>query len=229
MLKSRSFAFFSVPLLAGLFAGATASASTMTFSGLPLPPTTPLTTYSENGITATGNSFIDAFGMPQSAHLDDGGTGLASMIAFTLSGGGLFNTVSFDLSSAGFNYHVCPDNTLQNCITQTYANVQLTGYRNGSLVASTLFDMSLSNGLISPGSLFRNLDTFIIGFGPFPFEGTLANGNVAECTDTPCSHYDIDNVTLSAVPLPAAGGLMLAALAGIAATTRRRSARRAQV
>ena len=163
--------------------------------------------------------FFDA---PGAVHLDDGGTSFARQITFTMNR--RFNAIAFDLIPTNFNYLICDSEELEGCVTETFDNVMLQGFRNGILVGLSIFDMSLNSGHLSFGSLLRNLDSLVIGFAPLPFDGTLPDGRFAVCIESPCSHFNIDNITLAAVPLPAPGLLLVAVLTigGLGALSRRR-------
>lgn len=210
----------SAALAASWLAVGASQAATMTFDGIGFPGTT----WVENGITATGDGDVFAFNVPNTAHLDDSGTPYASQISFTT--GGLFDAASFDLLPTGFDYQVC-DATYTTCTSKTYANVQVQGFLGGSLVSQLLFKMGTAASTITLGTAFAGLDKLVIGFGPMPFLGTFPNGSEGIC-GFPCSHFSIDNVTLTqatpaAVPLSSSAAFLAMAIGGIGLIRRRKA------
>lgn len=176
------------------------------------------TSYSEDGIHADGGGGrIGPFFLPGTAHMDDAASGYASVIRFTMDRE--FNAVSFDIFPTGFNYLVCTDGGAV-CSAASYANIQVSGFSNGSLVAQSVFEMF--GGRFTLDSAFQNIDSFVIGVRNPPFTGTLPDGSEAFCWDYPCSHFDIDNVTLAPVPLPSGGLLLVSALGGLVLMQRRK-------
>ena len=88
-----------------------------------------------------------------------------------------------------------------------YDNVLVQGYRNGALVAEDQFYAGDNPNTHLFSAQFLDLDLLVIGalLPNFPVVG-------GDCIDFPCGHFNIDNVELSAVPLPAALPLYSAAL-----------------
>ncbi len=198
--------------LAAPFHGA--GAATMTFSGINIDPIA--RTYSENGIFASGNGTLGLYSA-NSIHFDDGGTSAPSMVTFTT--GSRFDAIGFDLDPVGFGFHQC-DAITRICENKTFDNVLLKGFDGANLVTSLLFSMGTGKDSypVQLDDTFRNLTAFTIAIvlPSIPFNYFL------DC-DSPCSHFQIDNVELvptveiAPVPLPAtlpleAAGLMILAL-----------------
>lgn len=209
----KSFAF---NLLAAALVSlpAAAGAATMSFDALP-DEGAQLTSYSENGITATGTGGVLAqYGTPGSLHVDDSGSGLASTVDFTT--GGLFDAQGFRLASHGYSFWDVPGPLTDN--------IFVTGFLGGAIKGSFSFILSDVMGAIQAitlGSDFAGIDRLQIRLD-YPV-------NSAEC-DAPCGHFDLEEVTLSGgdiapVPLPASAGLLLLA-AGLLAGVRARHGRR---
>src|SRR5262245_7537526 len=105
-----------------------ASAATMTFTGLPRGEQT--NTWTEGGITAkTGWGAIGSHSRPGMAHIDDGGSGFAFAIGFTMDS--LFNAVSFDIHALTSSY--CSD---WDTCGVPFDNVVVEGWRGGTKVAN---------------------------------------------------------------------------------------------
>ncbi|MEH6404706.1 MAG: hypothetical protein V7750_15115 [Sneathiella sp.] len=162
------------------------NASVMTFDSVPAAGI-PLP-YSENGIfTPAALSFNNL----EAVHIDDFGTGHPDKVEFTMSS--RFDALSFDL----YGY--------PTRVIDPFNNVYVQGWRGGSLVASDEFWMGDFNTYLF-GDLFSNLDKLIIGVQlPVPFSKCFF--------EAPCTHFNIDNVTLTAVPLPASFPIFFAGLA----------------
>lgn len=188
----------SAAAVAMLAAGA-AGAATVTFDALP-DEGAQLTSWSEDGVLVTADGALATYDAAGAAHLDDFGTGFASSLTF--STGGLFAATSFD---------ILPDGTFYDA---PFANVAVTGYVGGSVVASDAFDMFAVNGTYTFSGAFSGIDTLVIGFADAP-PGLV-------CDDAPCTHYSIDSVTLAPVPLPASGALLAFGVVGLAAACRRK-------
>lgn len=154
-----------------------ANAATMTFDACEVS-----SVCVENGITATaGAPFEQITGRP---HLDDEYQGSASSLTFTMRK--QFDAVSFDLNPLGFSEFLPTDR---------YLNVLVQGRADGFLVAQTFFNMGAEPIVFEFGSAFTNLDSLFIGFAEIP-------DNFPDC-NAQCSHYEVDNVTLAPVPIPA--------------------------
>lgn len=189
-LATVLFVFLTVP----------ASAAVMTFKDLPfLNPF--LTEYRENGITMTGDGDLGHFGLSGTAHLDDSGTSFAQFLTFTT--GRRFNAVQFDIFPLGTDF--CADGGSGAC-NDPYDNVSVQGFRGGAVVAEDIFFGGENLNTYVFGADYSNLDQLVIG-------ALLPNAALGGfCIDAPCGHFSIDNVELSAVPLPAALPLFSAAL-----------------
>jgi hypothetical protein len=196
-----------------------AFAATMTFTGLSLDPLA--RTFSEDGILASGNGFLGIENGSGGLHLDDAGTSAPSKVSFTMATN--FNAVSFLLDPVGFDFLVCSGRS--SCSEPTYLNVLVQGFSGSTLVSDLTFDMgsSLDPYLVSLGSAFSNISSLLIGviypdvasFRAMP--GVTSAGPCA-----PCSHFNIDNVTLAPVPLPAGLPLAVTGLGLLAFVARRR-------
>lgn len=202
-----------------------AGAATMTFDGIEGY----VEEYSEDGIAVVGlGGQVGPFRLPGTAHLDDGGSGYAGALSFTMAAP--FDAVSFDVFPTSNDYQLCRDvdgDTL--CEPYAFENVQVTGYAGGVAVASDTFDMVAQAGTYAFGAAFTGLDRLIIGFAPEPDLPTLPSEEpYLYCYAPPCTHYSIDNVTLrpsvpSVVPLPATGALLGLALPTLLLLRRRRA------
>lgn len=203
---------------AAMLAASAAGAATVTFDDLP-DEGEQLESFSEDGVlvTASGGA-LAFFGLPGRAHLDDGGTGFASSLSF--STGGKFSAVALEIAPSSNAYKVCADpDGIEDCSPLSFANVAVTGFADGSTIASDAFDMSAVSGVFTFGAAFAGLDRLVIGFSPPP---SAPAGRFVFCFDSPCTHFDLDSVTLAPVPLPASGALLAFALAGLAARVRRK-------
>jgi hypothetical protein len=205
-----------------------APAATMTFNNYDFATADFMArNYTEAGITAKGNApLIESFGRGggNSLYLADGGWGGPNLLTFSMAT--LFDAISFDLTPSLFNYFVANPLT-GKAERSSFVNVRVQGYDASGVVASLAFDMGslIEAKTYSLGSAFKNLTSLVVGFGPTPgFGASLPVGpnSEARCTDSPCSRYRLDNVTLAPVPLPAALTLMLSALGEMAFVARRR-------
>ncbi|MGB3147622.1 MAG: hypothetical protein WBA91_07680 [Paracoccaceae bacterium] len=189
-------------LAAFVWAGPSHSASAATITFATLPDEGALaTSYSENGILATATGGLLAFVTgPGLAHIDDAGTSLTNAVNFTT--GGLFDAISFDLISLGYDFIGTPGGFPNNIV--------VTGFLGGSSMTSATFLLSDVPGQAQSfllGPAFMGIDLLRIALS-YPATG-------APC-GAPCGHFDLDSVTLAPVPLPASlwilasGGLMLA-------------------
>jgi hypothetical protein len=178
-------------------------------------------TYSEDGIFASGNGTLGLYAGSM-LHFDDGGTSAPSTVTFSMST--LFNAVSFLLDPVHFDFFVSFEDG--SYIQPTYTNVQVQGYQGAALVADLKFDMgsSLDPYKVKLGNSFSSLSSLVI---------SILYPNVAEYRAmpgvryaggcAPCSHFNIDNVKLSPVPLPAGLPLAASGLALLAFAARRRA------
>jgi hypothetical protein len=175
-------------------AASTASATVITFSGLPGTTGDPLAPYTEAGftVTPTSGNWLEAhaFGNPlPSIYVVDFNSAPFGALAVT-HGGDLFSFNSLDLESE-----------------PTPSGWELRGSRGGVLV----FDLADSrpggsfNTILSPSSLLIDTLTFDVSAGPGSF------------------NVDNINVELAAaVPEPASFVLLLAGISGLGLARRRR-------
>lgn len=181
-------------------------AATMSFDSLSYPAFA--TTYSENGITATSLQpggilapFTNGFA-PGTLHIDDAGTSHTNGAGFTLDSGSLFDSAVFSLTSLGYDAYYA--STLGGALPW---NISISGYYMGTEIAMQKHQLSdiagtLQNILFSaPGALFDRVSIQL----NYPV------GTIAACA--PCGHFDINDVTISPVPLPAAGLVLTSGLA----------------
>lgn len=198
-----------------------AAAATMTFGSLVGYPFTQ--TYSEDGITANavGYGYLGFENGSGGLHFDDAGTSAPSKVAFSMASN--FDAVSFVLDPVGFDFLVCSG--LASCSAPTYLNVLVQGFRGSSLVSNMVFDMgaSLDPYTVNLAGLFTNLSSLMIGV-IYPdvayFRSQAGVTSAGLCA--PCSHFNIDNVTLAPVPLPAGLPLFVSGLGALAFVSRRR-------
>lgn len=212
--------------LSAFLATTQAQAATMTFNSLTDPIAT---SYSENGITATGNGHMGMYSSGN-LHIDDGGTSAPSRVTFTMAAGA-FTALSFDIRPIGFYLEYAdPDGNLS---APGWANVQVQGFSGIDLVSSLMFDMGKGQTpyTVTLGSVFSNLTALAISIVyPDWLLQNLPKDAYAWC-DSPCSHFEIDNVTLTAVtpaavPLPAGLPLAASGLALLGGLALRRRSRR---
>ncbi len=212
--------------IVSFFALATAPASaatvTLTFDGVTntcgaCGPGFP-SSIMESGYTIGGSPSNQTGG--GSVHLDGGGTSFSNFVS--ISAPTRFAVNSLDVTGYASHFLSSTDTPL------AYDNVLFEGFRNGIMVASSVFSTGITGGLfnVALGGLFSNLDMFsVTQTGPSAAEFAFNRGSY--CANVPCSHVDIDNVTfatpaaiaIAAVPLPAmapalAGSLALLGLFG---------------
>ncbi|GLQ07271.1 hypothetical protein GCM10007924_24920 [Sneathiella chinensis] len=201
-MKITAFLFLLSALLP-----ASATAATMTFSGL----TSEHDVWTEDGITATGLDGATASVLRgEVGHLDDGSTQFATTIEFTMAGD--FSANAFDLIPLGQSAIDCnPD--LRSCAfpftDAVWDNVVVEGWKDGVLVASDSFWMGETASTYSFDSSFSLLDTLLIK------NLRLPEGADFYCLIDYCSHFNIDNVQLTVVPLPAALPLFASGAVGL--------------
>ena len=209
----RSFVTGFAGILGVLALSSQAQAATMTFDNLVDPLAS---TYFEDGITVSGNGELGVYG---AGHVDAANSPAPSRLTFTT--GARFNALSFDITPVGFDYFICKGDAA--CVNRTYRNVSVSGYRGSDLVASLLFNMGelTSAYAVLLGERFTNLTSLVIEavMPEFPTRPRV----FGDCEEN-CSDFDIDDITLAPVPLPA--GLPLAASAlGILGLLARRKRR----
>jgi len=212
----------AIVLGAVVIASTPVGAATMTFDNLPhiTPAVLGPSTHVEDGITAASDGDFASFARVEAAHLVDSGSTLTSQLIFTMAS--RFDALSFDLLpfSRGTAYDNDPNGLTPG---DPYANVFVQGSRNGFVVAQDAFFAGTTSSTYLFGAAFSNLDSLLIASVLPDF--TAIGGT---CIDLPCGHFDIDNVTLTAlvapVPLPAALPLMAGAitLLGLLGWRRRR-------
>lgn len=212
--------YLSVSVVSGLLISLTApvaSAATMTFDYIDRDAY--LDFYEEDGITAVGDGAFGEYAV-NVQHMDDMGTAAPSEIRFSMRR--TFDALGFDLLPVAFDYTLCNMDT-DECTKPTWQNVRIEGYRAETMVASLSLDMSLlDTARITFGPQFRRIDTLLIGFNIPPLWDELGEPMFADC-GYPCSHFEIDNVTLAPVPLPAAGGLAALGVGLLGVLARRRT------
>lgn len=189
-----------------LFASTNIQANTMDFTGLNGGIHTYYTTYSENGITAEGQGFFSPFAasMPDdSIHLDARGTAYPTSVSFSMDRP--FDAISFDYLAFPNMYRECVDTgQSKSCRTIGYQNMEVTGLRSGVEVASLLLETNEFDTTQLLDSTFKNLDSLRISLLS-PFLGQVGNAYpiyTYQCDE--CSHLNLDSITLTPVPLPAA-------------------------
>lgn len=212
--------FRSLSIVVGILGFVTpATAATMTFDNLWADPFAK--TYTENSILASGNGNLGLYSGNGGLHFDDGGTSAPSTVSFSMASS--FNAVSFLLDPVAFDFIVCSGPS--NCAQQTYLNVLVQGFRDGALVSNLSFDMGASPDpyLFNLGSAFTNLTSLLVAVILPDFNAYEALPGVTSASPcAPCSHFNIDNVTLAPVPLPAGLPLVASGLALLAFVARRR-------
>lgn len=199
---------------------ATANAATMTFTNVNLDPLA--NTYSEDGILVSGNGDL-GIGAGSALHFDDGGTSSPSTVAFSMATH--FNAVSFLPDPVNFDFLVRLDDG--SYLQPTYLNALVQGFRGAALVSNRTFDMGAAPDAftVNLGTMFNNLTSLVIGILLPDFAAYQAMPGVARAeTCAPCSHFNVDNVTLAPVPLPAGLPLAASGLALLALISRRRRA-----
>lgn len=179
-------------------------AATMTFDSLP-DEGAMLSSYSENGITASGLSGVLAYyTTPGTLHVDDSGTGMTSAVGFTT--GKIFDAKGFNLTSLGYNFLETPGPLTDN--------IFVSGYLGGMLVGSASYLLADVKGTVQSillGTAFAGIDRLEIALS-YPAGSAMC--------DAPCGHFDLNDITLNnvgpaPVPLPATGGLLAIVLGGV--------------
>ena len=195
------------------------AAATMTFNSINLDPGA--MTYSEDGIFASGNGMLGLY-VSSMLHFDDYGTAAPSAVTFSMDS--LFDAVSFLLDPVGFDFFVELED--RSYLQPTYMNVLVQGYRGATLVSDLNFDMGSSPDpyKVKLGSTFSNLSSLVISILPpnFAEYSAMPGFSYAGPCD-PCSHFNIDNLKLAPVPLPAGLPLLASGLALLAFVARRRA------
>ena len=155
-------------------------------------------------------------------HFDDSGTLLVQEM--TLTAPFVFDVFSFELfpSDSKFGYLDGID-----FIQVGYENVYLEATTRDGIEYRETFDFFKRNGEVELDGNYRNLARFTIGIlsgGSFEYP---VDPTEPFCTNDPCSHFDVDNIAVravppSAIPLPTTAGSMIAGLITLLALRRRR-------
>jgi hypothetical protein len=205
----RPFAALGIMLSASLMLITAAGANVVTFSGIPFDdPFNPV--WVEDGITVTANaSDFGSFTIPDTLHLD-GQSPYTDRVEFTMAS--VFDARSIDIIPVPISgaYSARCDQTGAVC-GLPFLNVLLEGY--------------VADDLVAIMSMWMGTSPFTLYF-PETFSGltSLRLSMLADnaCWDSPCTHMNIDSVTLEAVPIPAAAVLLGTAIAGLSFASRRR-------
>lgn len=172
-----------------------ANAATMTFSGLSGDTAGSPPSYVENGITATGIGGSPAFHTrPGALHLDDSGTPFPHRVEFTMALP--FHAISVDILPIVPTAY-CSDPSCESA-GDPYDNVLWEGLVGDTVVASSKFFMGTTNSTYTFGDTFRGLDKLAVT-ALLPDFDRIGGA----CFDAPCAHFDLDNLVLAPVPLPA--------------------------
>ncbi len=208
-VAAAGFAFLALP----------ASSATMTFVNV--NDVDASRTYSEDGIVATTNyGFLGAYANG-AIHFDDGGTAAPGAVRFSMASN--FDAISFLLDPIRFNFFVeFEDRTY---LYPTYLNVLVQGFREGALVSNLTFNMGSSPDpyLVNLTGAFNNISSLVIGIltPDLNYYKSLPNVRYTDFC-VPCSHFNIDNVTLAPVPVPAGLPLLATGLGLLTFVARRR-------
>lgn len=182
-----------------------ANATTLTFDA---GSGAPFSSYTESGYNVTdGSHYITADA--GSMHFDISGGPYSATRTISAISGAVFSVASLDIGS------IWPSLATGGLLGPPMANISFTGFLSGASVAYAWGSSEIGNNTFNFGSAFSKIDSFIIaGFG---------SGNVdyRQGIDV---HFTIDNIVLTAVPLPASALMLGAALGGLGFARRRRKA-----
>ena len=203
--------FKFIPFLLCLFPFS-AYANTMTFNDYYLSYGSIGSSYEEDGITAQSNNgsgyssdsgysvFYDSdfYALEGNQNIQlwpYGSTSSAGFVAFTMEKN--FNAVSVDLANTFDDFH-CRGLDTEHCAPDgpfytPFDPMFIKGFNEGNLVADVSFAQNTAINYVF-GPEFSNLDRLVIGLRGHPYDA---------CGDE-CLSGTIDNVSLSAVPIPAA-------------------------
>jgi hypothetical protein len=210
MLTRTSLSVLAAVLTLGLAApfGSPATAATMSFSGLPGSCLGASPAYAEAGITATDSGFGPAYwARPGVLHMDDSGTFCPQSVTFATARP--FDAVSVDILPLSSWYCADPGNC---AATDPYDNVLWEGLVGDTVVASDAFFMGTTDSTYVFGEAFRTLDELRVS----ALRPDIARIG-GECFDAPCAHFELDNLVLAPVPLPAAVWLFASGIGALAA------------
>lgn len=209
LLRSLGIPFAAAVFALLAFASlAPAEAANMSFSGISGFCVDPNPTYVENSITARGvHDNPAAFFDPGVLRLEDGGTNCPHRVEFTMATP--FDAVSVDILPVGSNY--CADPATCDHSGDPYENVLWEGLIGGTVVASHQFFMGTADSTYAFGSAFSGLD--VLRVTALAADAARLGG---VCTDAHCAQFEIDNLNLSAIPLPGAAWLLASAIGALA-------------
>ncbi len=204
--------------IALVVAAGSAFGTTLTFDDVPnegdaLYDENYVSFYEEQGVRVSSGSGAVAYDRSAGSVLvADSGTGFSSDLTFTT--GGTFSVQSLNIRSLGY--------TFSGFVRTLKDNIVVSGYSNGSLVASATFRLARGfNDLqkLVLGDGFAGLDSFVI---------TLINPYEFPQCDLPCGQFELDALDLTMdpapVPLPATAPLLAAGGLALFGLARRRRA-----
>jgi hypothetical protein len=188
----------------------------MSFDALPVLQVDEPQVYAEDGIRATArNGALGSFSTRGSFHMDDSGSAYPSSVVFALETGRRFDPLGLELLPIGNflvpNLEVLASEVCDWPFCTPYDNLLLEGFRDGEPVASQALYMGTENRRLDFAPAFSALDELrVTARRPEPL------GLPGVCPDAPCAHFDLDDLELAPVPLPAAAWFLLTALAALA-------------
>lgn len=205
----------------------TAFAVIMTFDSIPYAYDYSPAPYTEHGITATGRHG-HLFGydtIPGALQLDDSGGFISNSVSFTT--GNNFDPVSLDIIASYNSFFYLLFNPADSSVIHDYPvpydNVQIQGFREGGLVAEDVFYMGDAGDVTAYAfdTSFSNIDMLMVT-ALFPDIASIQESLLAEysgyeiheltCNVYPCAPFNLDNLEINPVPVPAALPLFLSAM-----------------